>query len=105
MTHRSGIRNAVLCVFLCLAACTSAPVVEKPAAQPAPVVHAGDRVENVPPFPAELKARLRPYQNVRSAQAIGWIGDSLLITTRFGETNQLHQVDRAMGARTQRLLR
>ena len=94
-------RNAVLCVFLCLAACTSAPVVEQPAAQPAPVVHAGARVENVPPFPAELKARLRPYQNVRSAQAIGWIGDSLLITTRFGETNQLHQVDRAMGARTQ----
>ncbi len=64
-------------------------------------MHAGARVENVPPFPAELRARLRPYQNVRSAQAIGWIGDSLLITTRFGETNQLHQVDRALGARTQ----
>jgi dipeptidyl aminopeptidase/acylaminoacyl peptidase len=101
MNCRSGTRNAVLCAFLCLGACTSAPIAEHPAAQPAAAAHTGARVEGVPPIPAELQARLRPYQNVRSAQTIGWIGDSLLITTRFGETNQLHQVDRPLGARTQ----
>jgi len=95
-------RSAVLCTLLCLAACTAAPIVENQnTAQPAPAAHAGARVEGVPPIPAELQTRLRPYQNVRSAQAIGWVADSLLITTRFAETNQLHQVDRPLGARTQ----
>ena len=91
-------RNAVLCGLLCLAACTSAPVGEKPVVAPA---HQGARIAGVPPIPPALQAQLRPYQSVRAAQAIGWVGESLLITTRFGETNQLHQVDRALGARTQ----
>src|SRR5262245_58022946 len=91
-------RNAVLCALLCLAACTSTPVTEKPVAPP---VQQGARVEGVPPIPEALRAQLRPYQSMRAAQAIGWFGESLLITTRFGETNQLHQVEREIGASTQ----
>ena len=58
-------------------------------------------VEGVPEIPAELTERLRQYQNTRSAVVRGWIGDELLIATRFADTTQLHRVRKPMGAREQ----
>ena len=58
-------------------------------------------VDGVPEIPAELASRLQQYQNTRSAHLLGWAGDRLLITTRFGDTSQLHQVRSPMGARQQ----
>lgn len=51
-------------------------------------------IENIPEIPAELSAQLQSYQNYRSAGLAGWhpSGQSLLFTTRFGETSQVHQV-------------
>ena len=71
-----------------------APVVEKPAALVA---------DGMPPVPAELAARTRPYMEFRTASFAGWNGRdrSMLITTRFGNTNQLHRVATPMGAREQ----
>ncbi|MBY0563343.1 MAG: S9 family peptidase [Hyphomonadaceae bacterium] len=60
------------------------------------------RVENVPVTPADVSERLRQYVNTRSAGFADWLpSGGVLISTRFGDTNQLHRVDQPMGARTQ----
>lgn len=57
---------------------------------------------NVPVAPADVSERLRQYVNTRAASFVGWLPDGgVLISTRFGEVNQLHRVDAPMGARTQ----
>jgi dipeptidyl aminopeptidase/acylaminoacyl peptidase len=58
-------------------------------------------LRDVPEVPVEVRERLRQYQNTRSARARGWIGDGLLIATRFGESSQLHLVEQPQGARRQ----
>lgn len=66
-------------------------------------VETGNRIsENIPEIPETLSERLAQYQNTRGAAAAGWLADgSLLITTRFGETNQAHRLRMAGGAREQ----
>lgn len=60
------------------------------------------RVENVPVTPSDVSERLRQYVNTRAAGFADWLPNGgVLIATRFGDTNQLHRVDRPMGARTQ----
>lgn len=60
------------------------------------------RVENVPVTPPDVADRLRQYVNTRSAGFADWLPDGgVLISTRFGDTVQLHRVDQPMGARTQ----
>ncbi len=50
-------------------------------------------LENVPPIPAEVTEAVGRYQQSRSAGVADWATDgSLLITTRFGATAQLHRV-------------
>ena len=56
---------------------------------------------NVPSLPGELRDRLQRYGNVRSAYLYGWQDDALLISTRFGQTSQLHRVATPQGARSQ----
>ncbi len=60
-------------------------------------------LENVPEIPLELKERLIQYQNVRSASFRDWDPKSsgILISTRFGETRQLHLVNQPLGQRSQ----
>jgi len=59
--------------------------------------------DGVPPIPRELAAALRPYDETRAAIALDWNPSdrSLLVATRFGDTPQLHVVDRPMGERRQ----
>jgi dipeptidyl aminopeptidase/acylaminoacyl peptidase len=68
--------------------------VEKPAALVA---------DGIPPVPAELASRTRPYMEFRTAAFDGWNSRdrSMLIGTRFGNTVQLHRVAMPMGAREQ----
>eukprot|EP01137_Pigoraptor_chileana_P007675 Opistho-2@53567 len=49
-------------------------------------------IEDVPEFSDSLIERSAQYQNTRSAGVHGWIGDGILISTRFAETSQLHHV-------------
>jgi dipeptidyl aminopeptidase/acylaminoacyl peptidase len=73
-------------------------------AQPVQRVERGNLVtENVPATPQSIKDRIRQYLNTRGASFQDWSpdGKSILITTRFGDTTQLHRVDQAMGARRQ----
>lgn len=60
-------------------------------------------IEGIPEIPPALVQRLEQYSNTRSAAQHGWdpVGGGLYITTRFGETSQVHRVDRPMGARQQ----
>lgn len=60
-------------------------------------------VEDVPEIPDEIQAALQRSQNTRSAGLADWslAGDSIFITTRFAEVNQLHRVEKPGGARHQ----
>ncbi len=76
-----------------------------PAAKPVTVLReeVGNRVsENLPAVPAALVEQLNRYQNTRGASFSGWLADgSLLVSTRFGETNQAHRVREPLGMREQ----
>jgi len=60
-------------------------------------------IEGIPDIPAEIEAELMRYENTRGAGFAGWLpqGQGLLISTRFGETNQIHRVSVPGGARQQ----
>jgi len=66
-------------------------------------IESGNRVsENLPAIPVELLDRLNQYQNTRGASFQGWVDDgSMLISTRFGDTGQIHRVSKPMGMREQ----
>lgn len=50
-------------------------------------------LENVPEAPPAVREAIRRYQNARSAAFQDWLPDgSMLVTTRFGSTSQLHRV-------------
>lgn len=59
--------------------------------------------QDVPVVPAELAARLAQYQSVRTAAFHGWApdGNGILITTRFGNSSQLHRIYEPGGRREQ----
>ena len=65
-------------------------------AQTQPVEHReiGNQIlENVPVADPAIRAGLARYQNARSASFQDWAADGgMLIVTRFGNTNQIHQV-------------
>src|SRR5580700_2757496 len=60
-------------------------------------------LENIPPIPASIAARATRYTDFRTASMYGWRPQKreILIGTRFGDTNQVHQVAMPGGARTQ----
>ncbi len=86
-------------------ALTLAALVHLPASAGAEVarLESGNRIsENVPEIPPQLIESLNRYQNTRGASFQGWLDDgSLLISTRFGDTAQVHRVERPLGAREQ----
>lgn len=60
-------------------------------------------LENIPDVPKTLKDRIFQYQSTRAASFSGWLPDNsgILISTRFGETAQIHKVRMPGGAREQ----
>src|SRR5438270_3107978 len=59
--------------------------------------------ENIPPFPDALVEKIHPYLEARTASFQSWnpSSEQMLITTRFGNTTQLHLVKMPGGARQQ----
>ncbi|WP_300973016.1 prolyl oligopeptidase family serine peptidase [Sphingomonas sp. LHG3406-1] len=92
-------------ITLALAASTA--LVAVPAFAQAPAAAAPKpaalTVQAVPPVPAELAARTRAYQELRSAGFAGWNSRdrSMLVRTRFGNVPQLHRVAGPMMDRQQ----
>jgi dipeptidyl aminopeptidase/acylaminoacyl peptidase len=120
------LRAALLASILSTAACAGAPAPEPcptptcPAPAPAapgpgpgpasakPAPDSGDReqklvLQNTPPIPAALRARLDRYAVMRSAVLSGMDarGKTILISTRFAQTYQAHVVRAPLGARQQ----
>ncbi len=75
------------------------------AIQKTPVVERIERgtlvMENIPDVPLGVAERLRQYQSVRDHRFVGWLGDAILISTRFGDVLQIHRVEAPAGARQQ----
>ncbi|MBX3693853.1 MAG: S9 family peptidase [Steroidobacteraceae bacterium] len=78
------------------------------AASLAPPLHAAREergtliLDGVPAASPALIERLSPWLHARSATARGWLPDgALLVTTRFGDIEQLHRVAAPLGAREQ----
>ncbi|WP_298914237.1 alpha/beta fold hydrolase [uncultured Algimonas sp.] len=85
---------ALMVAGLSTDAFSQAPTVER-------VEQGNLQMENIPDIPAEVSERLRRYQNVRGHGFLDWVGDDILISTRFGEVSQIHRVDQPGGARQQ----
>lgn len=60
-------------------------------------------IEGIPDIPQRIIDRMIQYQNTRSASLRGWdpVDGGIIISTRFGETSQIHYVDGPGGARKQ----
>jgi dipeptidyl aminopeptidase/acylaminoacyl peptidase len=88
-------RSAFLCAAA-LAALSSQAAADVP--RPAALT-----AEGVPAVPDALAAATRPYMEFRTAGFSGWnaADRSMLVTTRFGNTNQLHSVASPMAMRRQ----
>ena len=109
MKRRSFSLVSIAALAAALAACaqtsTAPPATLTETATPAAAnrVTRGNLVmESIPEVPAEISDRLAAYENVRSHAFLDWTGDGgILITTRFGDTNQVHEVTTPGGARRQ----
>ena len=60
-------------------------------------------MEDVPEIPPEIADSLNRYQNVREARFGDWMrdGSGIYVSTRFGDTDQVHRVDMPGGMRRQ----
>jgi dipeptidyl aminopeptidase/acylaminoacyl peptidase len=69
----------------------------------APRVERGNLIfDNIPDAPAELMDSVDGYLSARQATPLGWSPrGQLLISTRFGDVEQLHLVEQAAGERRQ----
>ncbi|KRB51155.1 S9 family peptidase [Phenylobacterium sp. Root700] len=93
MTTRALLLGTAL-AFACAAA---APAAEPSRREVGQIVY-----DQTPPTPPALQAAIAPYYNARSAVFEDWLDDgSILIATRFGDTNQIHRVIAPGAARTQ----
>lgn len=91
---------ALLAALVCAGASPAAVAAPAPALETRTVGNLV--VQGVPPSPPELIDRMRQYQNARAARLLDVGTDgALYVATRFGETNQLHRVSSAAGAREQ----
>ena len=70
---------------------------------PAPRTVGSLVLDGVPDLPERITARTMQYQNTRGATLADWdLDGGILVSTRFGETNQLHRVS-APGAYREQL--
>jgi dipeptidyl aminopeptidase/acylaminoacyl peptidase len=69
----------------------------------APRVERGNLIfDNIPDAPADLTDKVDGYLNARQATPLGWSPKGqLLISTRFGDVDQLHVVEKPAGERRQ----
>jgi len=70
-----------------------------------PVLRPGDnlKIEGIPPIPLALTDKVRKFTEARGATALDWhpTERSMLISTRFANSNQVHRVSQPVGSRHQ----
>ncbi|HEX6507390.1 MAG TPA: prolyl oligopeptidase family serine peptidase [Chloroflexota bacterium] len=98
-------RGTVTASAAACAAATVLAVVGLPTrAQPAPVrQERGNLIlESIPPRDAQLAERLSLYRQSRQATFLDWLPDgAMLVSTRFGEVEQVHRIATPSGMREQ----
>ena len=92
---------ATLAALLAVAALIAVPAAAQQASVETRQVGTA-RLENVPEIPQDIRDAVQRYQNYREARFQDWLPDgSMLITTRFGSTFQVHHVPAPGAARRQ----
>ena len=91
-------RIGLFALLACFAALSPAPAAEPVLPVPENLV-----LDGVPPIPATVAESAAPYTESRPAMLTSWhpTRREVLISTRFGNTNQAHLVKAPGGARTQ----
>jgi dipeptidyl aminopeptidase/acylaminoacyl peptidase len=81
-------RSAAVVLAFMVPVCASAQEATLP-------IPANVKLEGVPPIPASIPDRLTPYGSARRAQMVAWhpARRQILISTSFGNTTQIHQVN------------
>ena len=101
--HRLPLPTLVLLAVSPLA--SAQPASPPPAAAKPAVIHPPDSIvtDGVPDIPAAVAEAVGRYNEFRSASLAGWHPSrrEILITTRFGDTPQVHEVRMPGGARRQ----
>src|SRR3984893_8765649 len=98
--NRSGTFAATPCVAAAVWALAGFPS----QAQPAPVrqEHGNLILEGIPPRDAQLTERLGLYRQSRQATFLDWLPDgAMLVSTRFGDVEQVHRIAAPLGMREQ----
>lgn len=92
------VRLPIAVLAVCLSFATQANASGKTVERPAALI-----ADGVPAVPQSLAERTRPYMEYRTASFQSWhpVDRSLLITTRFANTAQVHRVQAPEGARRQ----
>jgi hypothetical protein len=69
----------------------------------APVERGNLVLDGLPELPKELSTRVNQYNNTRGAAFADWLSDDsgMLMTTRFGDTVQVHRIVAPLGRREQ----
>ena len=90
-------------LFLVFTAFVAISAVRAVAADADPRKPAAIQTQDVPVVSADVVAKLSQYQNTRAAAFRGWApdGNGMLISTRFGNSAQLHLVTQPGGRREQ----
>src|SRR5919198_6546235 len=98
---RCPMKSCRIFVVACMLVVSASLPAQAPPADIAP----GDNLvtDGIPSIPAAIAATTNRYTEFRTASLQDWhpTERSVLITTRFGDTNQVHQVKFPNGARTQ----
>ena len=98
-------RFTFLIAALALPAAAAAALAQTAAAPSAAHVAkpSGLTADGIPPVPSDLAARTRPYMEFRTASFASWQprDRSMLVTTRFANTAQVHRVAAPMAYRQQ----
>src|SRR5579859_4995768 len=89
-------------VAACLAATVLAAVGQTQPAAPVRQERGNLILESIPPRDTQLAGRLARYRQSRQATFLDWLPDgSMLVSTRFGEVEQIHRIATPLGMREQ----
>lgn len=101
--HISFLRFGVFAAALTVLSAWRAASAADPAPPELPHVERGNLIfEGIPRPDPQIAARLDRYQQSRSAAFLDWVPDGgMLITTRFGDVEQVHRIAAPLGMREQ----
>ena len=100
--HHRRIPTLAACAALALSLLTTVTASAQPVGVPLHREVGSLVFDGIPPADPALAARLAHYTHSRGATFLDWMADgSMLVATRFGDTEQVHRVATPLGMREQ----